>query len=510
MKLAQSNRQKNNKNLKCKFNIKSLADYIPAFLLSYTLTTIFGLFNPTIWNQIDKNVSFTAGIITIVSIFIKLPNPPIVSNKVKYNIAALCIAIVLSYTTIPIIHNLTTSVFTSDNQPDDNHIDETDDIANENNIYKEETEIDTEYSSDGSVKDDSNDENGIVDSTNEPNDDTVASEDTSAVQDPSLTPDKVDSITADDTFVPEDSGASLFDTMDEVILKLGYEQNGENKEVIKLNINYYLNMKINSQSQPDDEAVNGNAEFTKLTKKANEIQEDIKNNGRDFEKVQEIIELREKAFDIYVTKSLCKSLASSYCELAELYLANNKNWKMAYESYVKSIEYEIIHIKLVRDNEEYYNTIYRMAIAYQSIGEISALSYDVKKTAYYISACLYEIAYEYAVNEADEEMVSKSSYYAGLTNHKLVTLSKSNKESDRNYYIVDALNYYEKSLDYKDDPKQLDNLYTYIIQVCNNAKDYINYYGKRENMLSNKEYNEKIDKYNELKSKLTVNEMIDE
>lgn len=484
-------------------NICKKKSFFPYALGSFAFFSLTGLIFYNFLDQIFNFLNIIAICSTIIGVILDIPKLKIENRKNINKFWAIGVGFIVAYSLIPSIHGFIINQYESPQQSPEPTISST--PEDNNQLGEEEIMRNEEEIQDSNNEDKESEkllENNPSSSTAESKNDTKNSDSKDEFDSGQelILPDGPE-IKSDETFNPEDGGASLFDTMDDELLKLEYEQNGENKESIKYNIKYYLGIKMNSQSQPDNKVINGDPEFTKLTKQANIIQEDIENNGRDLEKIQKIITLREKALDLYVTKSLCKSLASSYCELAELHRAD-KDWEMAYESYVKSIEYETTHIKLVRNINDYYNSINRMAIAYQAIGEISALSNDVKKTAYYISACLYEIAYEYAIGESDEEMSFYSSYYAGLTNHTLMGLSKNMGERDYNYYIVDALSYYEKSLDYTNNENQIDNLCNFIIQICNNAIDYIRHYGNPGNMLKRDEYLQKAEIYNSIKSTL--------
>ena len=122
-----------------------------------------------------------------------------------------------------------------------------------------------------------------------------------------------------------------------------------------------LGYMVNTDTQMNGVLINGDKEFGDLTRKANDLADDIESNGRSLEKQQKLIELRESAYKLYSTYNLRKLLSDDYFSLAELYKTDS-NLKESYHYYLKSIEYELLAIKLCRDKgDEFYVHLYRLA-----------------------------------------------------------------------------------------------------------------------------------------------------
>ncbi len=270
----------------------------------------------------------------------------------------------------------------------------------------------------------------------------------------------------------------------------------EYKQSYKEYILYFLKSRKNTYSQVDDYQINRDTEFTNLVNEANKIQDDIKNNGENIDKVKKIIKLREKALKKYKTKSLCKLLADDYCELARFYISSDK-WKNAYKAYINALEFLILYVETIQEDDKLYMCIYNMAVVYQHIGDIFTMNQAMRTDAYFLSVCLFEMASTHTYSNEDYNFYAN--YYGGMANHKLINLYKGmeGEERNNNIYILDAFNYYEKSLSFNYNEKR-NYQYTYLVQVCKLAQDYIDKFGEKPNKLTKEKYKMKEEFYEKL------------
>ena len=253
-----------------------------------------------------------------------------------------------------------------------------------------------------------------------------------------------------------------------------------------------LGYMVNTDTQMNGVLINGDKEFGDLTRKANDLADDIESNGRSLEKQQKLIELRESAYKLYSTYNLRKLLSDDYFSLAELYKTDSK-LKESYHYYLKSIEYELLAIKLCRDKgDEFYVHLYRLANRLHAIGDLRSLGTDNQIEAYYLSACLFE---SIAKSNLSLELIGYraiSYYYAGMSNHKLMNLAWGNEDPNSSYYFLAAYNYYDASLNFKGDEKHKND---YLADLCDWAQEYIKKYGQADGMLNSSEYRQLHDEY---------------
>ena len=273
------------------------------------------------------------------------------------------------------------------------------------------------------------------------------------------------------------------------------EYTGENKAIWVSLLDDEIKRYVNSKSEPPDEIINGTKEFTVNTERANSIEDEWQ--GYENEGIQEVIELREKAFKIYETKALSHLLASDYHKLAK---ANRfqQDWEGTLNSYLRSIKYEMCFIKfLPAVNDDYYKHLYKVAVVFQCIGDIPVIQKQYKDEAYFLSSCFFEIVCKNTFDEPNEETGFLASYYAGMVNHKLFLFHWASREKRAGAYIEDSIVYYEKSLDYEDYRKQRGYQHSYMVQMCKHAQNYIKRWGKFPGMRTVEEYQSKEKLYSD-------------
>lgn len=249
---------------------------------------------------------------------------------------------------------------------------------------------------------------------------------------------------------------------------------------------------VNTDTQIDSVFINGDKVFTSFTSEANRLAEDIKTNGRNFEKQLKLIELRESAYERYPIYSLRKLLSDDYFDLAELYKSEG-NLEEAYHYYLKSVEYELLAIRLCReDGSDFYIHLYNLAKRLHAIGDLQDLGTDNKMEAYYLSACLFESISKSSLPSELVGYQAGSCYYAGMLNHKLMNLAWGKNDPNSSYYFLDAYNYYVASLDYKDDEQHKNS---YLADLCTWAQQYIRKFGQADGMLDSNSYKQLHDEY---------------
>lgn len=252
---------------------------------------------------------------------------------------------------------------------------------------------------------------------------------------------------------------------------------------------------VNTDTQLDRVLINGDKAFTSLTSAANRKAEDIKSNGRSLKKQQDLIELRESAYERYPTYGLRKLLSDDYFSLAKLYKSERK-LEDAYHYYLKSIEYEFLAIRLCpEEGNDYFIHLYRLALRLHAIGDLQDLGTDNKIEAYYLSACLFESISKSSLSSESAGYQADSCYYAGIVNHKLMNLTWGEDDSNSSHYFLDSYDYYVASLNFNGDKK---HKYSYLEDLCAWAQKYIRRFGKADGMLSSSEYKQHQNEYAEL------------
>lgn len=137
------------------------------------------------------------------------------------------------------------------------------------------------------------------------------------------------SVSGQDVFVPQTESGSLLELIDATLVSRLPNLEPENKAIWTSMISDTVKSTINTDSQPDSSVINGNPNFTSKTTSANKLEDEIIANGMDEEKLWEIIQLREDAFDIYKTSGIRHLLANNYHSLAKICL-NKKDWDAAF------------------------------------------------------------------------------------------------------------------------------------------------------------------------------------
>ena len=308
----------------------------------------------------------------------------------------------------------------------------------------------------------------------------------------------VDSLNRADAMTPPNTVPSLVAVIEPDLERMELSRTPENQNAWSALLADTVKRKILSDSQPEDDLVNGNPAFTRRTQEANELQAALSDNGMDPDKLKAIIQLREEAYDIYATKGLRHLLASDYHRWAKA-CSQVKDWEQTYEYYLKSIEFEIIYIRLVPElNDEYFDHLYNIATIYQCLGDIPTLKADDKKDAYFLSACFYEIVCKHTFDSSDEKTGFLSAYYAGMVHHKLYLLGWRERIRASEVYLCDAIAHYEKSLEFSDYGKQRHYQYDFLAQMSGHAQKYIQYFGQPASMLTKAEYRDMEMRYQDL------------
>lgn len=298
----------------------------------------------------------------------------------------------------------------------------------------------------------------------------------------------VESLNRADALTPPNTVPSLVSVIDSDLERMELSRTPENQNAWSALLADTVKTIILSDSQPEDDLVNGTPSFTSRTQKANELQDALSNNGMDPDKLKSIIQLREEAYEIYATKGLRHLLASDYHRWAKVCL-QNKDWEQAYAYYLKSIEFELLYIRLMPGvNDEYFDHLYNIATIYQCLGDIPTLKADDKKDAYFLSACFYEIVCKHTFDSSDEKTGFLSAYYAGMVHHKLYLLGWRERIRASEVYLCDAIVHYEKSLEFSDYGKQRHYQYDFLAQMSGHAQKYIQYFGQPASMLTKAEY----------------------
>jgi|LSQX01.1.fsa_nt_gb hypothetical protein len=253
----------------------------------------------------------------------------------------------------------------------------------------------------------------------------------------------------------------------------------ENKELIKDSINTCFQKKCGTGSQPTNEEINSNTEFTNYTEEANRLTELLEEIGMDEPTLLEIIKLRTKAYDIMRIKDLRKLLANDWERLGLYYYKVNKSAEDAYNSLLKSIEYRTEYLRMLNHEDvDFYWEIYRIGRAFSTISLISRLDNNYKLHASLIACCILELSSRNSNAEDSEKTLFYSSYYAGMENHKLLlsipVLGDDAIKEICGVYISDGLKFYERSLEARNYKRQLFKQYEYIKQVVDIGLSYIN------------------------------------
>ena len=280
-----------------------------------------------------------------------------------------------------------------------------------------------------------------------------------------------EALTAESAIILKDGPEHLLDIIDPTLKNILPAPAAENKSEWEPRLSDTIKETVNSDSQPSNSEINRNTQFGRLTQRANELEN--KMTGLDAEKLFEIIDCREKAFNIFETQDLRLLLANDYHKAARYYRLN-ADWANAYDYYVRSIEYRMRHIRtLPKIGDQYFEDLYEVAILYQCIGDIPTITEEYRAEAYFLSTCFMEVV---SKNTADGESAKRgflSSYYAGMINHKQGLLGLRSHVRGTDIFINDGIRYYEKSLNFEDYQRQRSYQYEYLADLCQCALDYL-------------------------------------
>lgn len=291
----------------------------------------------------------------------------------------------------------------------------------------------------------------------------------------------------------------LLSVIDKTLADINIECSPTQKEDWVPFIEDTMEQKVNTDSEEEHSVINSDVEFVGRVEVAN-VKESEKQKG-DRETLKEIISLREEAYTLHQTKSLRKLLANNYHEFARLALLY-KDWDDAFNFYIKAIKYEILYLNLVESiGNDYYRHMYNIAVLYQCIGDIPVIVEEYKTEAYYLSACFFEIVSKNLFDSGNDRYGFLSSYYAGMVNHKLYLLGWKNYKPECKIYLTEAIEQYEKSLQFEDYKKQRTNQYEYLIQLSEKAQQYLETDYDSSGMKNMEEYIEMEAHYRSIKNK---------
>lgn len=273
--------------------------------------------------------------------------------------------------------------------------------------------------------------------------------------------------------------------------------NGETKSIIKIKLQDEMIKKIGIGNQPTDEEVNGNREFSKNTKIANELSKQLDEKCMDEKLLQQIIKLREDAYSIYQTTSLRKLLANNYTKLGKYYYQKSQDDK-AIDCLQKSIQYECAYLEMMQaDDSEYYVHLYNIGMIYHLMGDFDMLQFEKRMQAYLFSSCFLDISAE-RLGADKKKYMFYSNYYAGMVNYKILLNIEITANEMNDIIISDAIKDFENSLLIEDYRKQRKLQYDYIVKLCRIMKRYNNSYGESEYLGKWSDINNLQDKYSKL------------
>lgn len=279
-----------------------------------------------------------------------------------------------------------------------------------------------------------------------------------------------EALTEETALVLQEGPEHLLDIIDPALKSVLPPPAAKNKGDWEPRLSDTIKETVNSDSQPSNNEINGNGSFGTLTSHANQLEDEM--SGLDAEKLFEIIDCREKAFEIFETKGLRLLLSNDYHKAARYYRLN-ADWENAYSYYVKSIEYKMRHIRtLAKMDSEYFGDLYEIAILYHCIGDMPTIPEEYRTEAYFLSTCLMEVVSKNTSGEEAPERGFLSSYYAGMINHKQALLGLRSRADGTDIFINDGFRYYERSLDFDDYKRQRNYQYEYLADLCQCALNY--------------------------------------
>lgn len=348
--------------------------------------------------------------------------------------------------------------------------------------------LDNRESYSGEIEDGSKDDLIIIDGGNVGNDIDIL--------DPATILNASHNVPAEEKITPSEDTNDLVTVIDDDLIISLPEHTATNKSLCSSIIIDTIKNVLGTDSQPADSIINGNVEFTKRTSEANSIESS--ESGTTFANLRKIVQLREEANEVISTSGIRNLLSNDYHRMARAY-KQQEQWQQSYLYYLKSISMQMQCLRLHQAvDDAFFKKVYEIALLYQCIGDIPVIDTDHRNEAYYLSACLFEVASRYTYEERNEELGFLSSYYAGMINHKKLLFALEANDAQARQYAVDALAYYEKSLSYENYKKQKAFQYQYLYQICELSKKCINRFSRLPEMLSWNGYEEKAQYYKKL------------
>lgn len=209
-------------------------------------------------------------------------------------------------------------------------------------------------------------------------------------------------------------------------------------------------------------------EFAQMTDDANSLYAQLSQQPDYVASIEEIIQLRESAYKLNPTASVCSLLADDYQTLALEY-KKIRDLEKSYLNYCKAAKWELTYIQfLSQTDDNFYSAVYFIATIYHQIGVLEHLADSEKIDAHYISACLFGAASQNSFSGGDKQYLS--CLYAGMANHYLLNLTAENKSPDGTIYFTEAYTYYEQAVEFPSRDKKY--IYGYLSQICSWAEQY--------------------------------------
>ncbi|MDR2088093.1 MAG: hypothetical protein LBP73_01930 [Clostridiales Family XIII bacterium] len=179
------------------------------------------------------------------------------------------------------------------------------------------------------------------------------------------------------------------DRMEDADLSTEAEVEPSRKSRLAERIDAYISERASegAMSLPTDEEINSDLEFTDLTEPANALFDAINAGRADRSRLPEVIDLRERAYEIYPVRVLKKLLAGDYEKLG-LYYAPTRAME-AFDAFIYAIKYRMEYLSEFPPGSAVHRAERRLvANIFAEIAEIDGLDAAYKWHAELIAGCL--------------------------------------------------------------------------------------------------------------------------
>lgn len=225
---------------------------------------------------------------------------------------------------------------------------------------------------------------------------------------------------------------------------------------------------IVASKQPLDVSPETYAEFERKTKEANDLYAQFPAQTDNVVAIEEIIQLREAAYELNPVASVCNLLADNYHTLA-IECTTIGNWDEAYSNYYNAVKWKLTYIQFLdQADDSFYNAVYFIATAYHGMSALEQLSDSEKNNALYISACLFGISSQNSFSSGDKQYLS--CLYAGMVNHDLLNKIAETSSPDNVAFFSEAYKFYCQALEFPSRDKK--RIYEYLSDICTWAWRY--------------------------------------